>query len=87
MNNNDYGRIPPQDQDIERAILGAIIKSPESLEKVIELISEETFYSESNMIIFSCIYELFKEGKQVDLLTVTNRLRKIDKIDRIDGTL
>lgn len=76
-----YGRILPQDTNIEAAVLGAMMLEARCIEAVTDIIQRpEVFYKPEHQSIFSAIYCLYTSGAKVDLLTVTDQMRK-------DGTL
>ena len=80
------GKIPPQAIDLEEAVLGALMLEKDALSNVIEVLKPESFYRESHAEIFRAIVELFNNTEPVDLLTVTNRLRKNGKLDFVAGS-
>jgi replicative DNA helicase len=79
------GKVPPQAVDLEEAVLGALMLEKEALSTVIEILKPQSFYKESNSEIFKAIVELFNKAEPVDLLTVTNQLRKGGKLDFVGG--
>lgn len=72
----EKGRIPPQATDLEEAVLGALMIDKKAVDDVIDLLLPEVFYNEKHVIIFDAILQLFKEGKPIDLLTVSAKLRE-----------
>ena len=80
----DYGKIPPQAIDIEKALLGVLMVDSNSLRHVYKL-CPDMFYKESHQLIFTAIQELFESKNPVDILTVTDRLRKNDKLTSSGG--
>ena len=79
------GKVPPQAVDLEEAVLGALMLEKDALSTVIEILKPESFYKEANAEIFKSIVELFNKAEPVDLLTVTNQLRKNGKIEFVGG--
>jgi len=86
---SDYGealgKVPPQAVDLEEAVLGALMLEKDALSNVIEILKPESFYKESHKLIYEAIVTLFNNAEPVDLLTVTNQLRKDGKLDAIGG--
>ena len=81
-----YGKIPPQAIELEEAVLGAIMLERERLGEVLEIIqTEEAFYVDANQKIYSAIRRLFDKGTPVDLLTVTEELRKTNELEIVGG--
>lgn len=70
------GKLPPQAVDIEEAILGALMLEQDALSSVVDILKPESFYRQSHKVIYTAILELYSENEPIDILTVTNRLRK-----------
>jgi len=81
----EHGKIPPQALDLEAAVLGAMMLENDRLAEVIEVLKPEVFYKESHQIIFSAIQRLFGQNEPVDILTVTEELRKCGELDIAGG--
>ena len=79
------GKLPPQALDLEEAVLGALMLEKNAPEKVLDILKEDTFYSDSNKLIFKAIAELFVKAKPIDILTVTEELRKQGNLDLAGG--
>lgn len=79
------GRIPPQNQELERGILGSIIDVSDYLIEIADIIKPEHFYNEANKIILDAILTLSKEGNPIDLMTVVAQLRKMGKLEMVGG--
>lgn len=78
---HEVGKIPPQDAEIEAAVLGAIMLEKTALVRSVPLIhTEEIFYLEKHQLIMKAIRNLFSESQVVDILTVTAELRKMGKL-------
>lgn len=60
------GRVPPSDLDAEAAVLSAVMVDPNAIEKVIEFLKPEHFYSEAHRRIFEACIELKATGQPVD---------------------
>lgn len=81
-----YGKVPPQAPELEEAIIGAIMLEKDKLAEVLEIIqSSECFYTPANQKIYASIRRLFDKGMPVDLLTVTEELRKSDELELVGG--
>lgn len=81
-----YGKIPPQAPELEEAVLGAIMLEKDKLAEVLEIIqSPECFYVDANQKIYAAIRNLFDKGMPVDLLTVTEELRRSSDLEIVGG--
>jgi replicative DNA helicase len=70
---------------MEQSVLGAILLENEALVKVLELLDARDFYQEAHRWVFQAMIELFEENVPIDLLTVTERLRKRDRLEAVGG--
>ncbi|MBI2343402.1 MAG: replicative DNA helicase [Deltaproteobacteria bacterium] len=78
-------KIPPQNLDAERALIGGMLIDPEAIAKVLEVLSIEDFYHEAHRQIFHAIVGLFEQNEPVDLVTMTGRLRTLQKLEGVGG--
>lgn len=82
-----YGKVPPQAPELEEAVMGAIMLEKDTFALVLEIIqTEEVFYMDSHQKIYACMRSLFDKGTPVDLLTVTEELRKNNELEIIGGS-
>ena len=86
IRDDNVGRLPPQAPEIESAVLGAMMQSKDAVYKVIELLEESSFYKESHRKIFSAVVSLFEKNEAVDILTVSEELKRRDLLDKVGGT-
>jgi len=78
-------RIPPHNDDAERAVIGAMLIDDNAIGIVRQYLSQEDFYSSRNRKIFEAILALFGMGTRPDLLTLTGELEKAGKLDEAGG--
>ena len=83
--NLEKGKIPPQAVDLEEAVLGAMMIDKKGIDDVIDILHPDAFYELKHQEIYRVIYDLFQESKPIDLLTVSNALRKNAKLDLVGG--
>ena len=79
------GKLPPQAIDLEEAVLGALMVEKDALTAVVDILKSESFYKDSHKEIFKAILDLFNGSEPIDLLTVTNQLRKNGKLEIAGG--
>jgi replicative DNA helicase len=72
----EYGKVPPQVKELEEAVLGALMIDNNALSDVIDVLVPDAFYDEAHKTIFKAICDLFDKGKPIDILTVTEQLKK-----------
>ncbi len=80
-----YGKLPPQALDLEEAVLGAIMLEKDAIIAVMDIIHAESFYKDAHQKIFKAVLDLSQELQPIDILTVTEELRKRDELDLIGG--
>ena len=80
------GKLQPQAVELEEAVLGAMLLEKESLSLVIDTLSPESFYKEQNGRIFSAIQRLFNASEPVDILTVTQELKRSGELELVGGS-
>ena len=78
-------KVPPQNVEAEQLVLGGILIDPAAMHKVAELLSPAQFYRENHSLIFEAMLDLYEEGAPIDLLTLSEHLRKKNQIDRTGG--
>lgn len=83
--NDAAGRVPPQDIVAEKSLLGAIMISDTILPEILTIIKPRDFYEKRHQIIFQAIIDLYDQHKPVDLLTLTNELKKQKLLKEIGG--
>lgn len=80
------GKIPPQNLDAEKSLIGAVLIDEEVMADVSENVKASDFYDKNNAIIFGAMMRLFEKHKPVDLLTLTDELKRKDELDIIGGS-
>jgi len=84
--NHQIGKLPPQDKDMERAVIGACMLERDVFQNVLSIITHENcFYSDVHQEIYSVMMHLLNTGVPIDLLTITDELRKRDKLEMCGG--
>ena len=83
--NAQYGRKPPEAEDLEGLVLGAIMLEKGSEIEVMNILKPESFYSDKHRKIFEVIVELSTEHYPIDIYTVSERLRARGELEDIGG--
>jgi len=81
----DFGKVPPQANDMEEAVLGAIMIDKEAIYSVVDILKPESFYRESHQKLFNAMVTLFKKGFPVDMFSVSEELRANQELDAVGG--
>lgn len=78
-------RVPPQDLDAERALLGAIMLKPNAMYDIADMVNPESFYAAKHGDIFEAMLALFNKGEPIDLVTLSGKLESQKKLEPIGG--
>lgn len=79
------GKVPPQDNEIEKAILGAILINSDAIHDIKNTINSDFFYNESHKLIYKTFEYLTDKNKPIDLLTVVSNLKDNNELEKIGG--
>jgi replicative DNA helicase len=70
---------------LEEAVLGALMLDKDALPIVIDIIRAESFYTEAHQAIYKAMLKLFEKSQPIDLLTVTEEVKKQGELEKIGG--
>ncbi|MGA0849838.1 MAG: replicative DNA helicase, partial [Chthoniobacterales bacterium] len=83
---SDAHRPLPQNVEAEKGLLGSILLAPrEVLNECAEQLTEEAFYSPAHGTIYRILVEMWSANTQIDVITLTNRLRDLNLLDSVGG--
>ncbi|MCX5708026.1 MAG: replicative DNA helicase [Candidatus Omnitrophica bacterium] len=77
--------LPPQNLEAEMAVLGSMLLDENAIGVAIETIRVNSFYKDSHRKIFEVILSLFNNSKAVDLITMTDELKRMGILEEIGG--
>ncbi len=80
-----YGHLQPQATDIERVVLGALMIDEDAFSVVSERLHPETFYEPRHQKIYHAIQALSIEERPVDIMTVTEQLKRENELENVGG--
>ncbi|MFH1162029.1 MAG: replicative DNA helicase [Candidatus Jorgensenbacteria bacterium] len=78
-------KLPPQDLDAERSVLGALMLDRTAIIKVADTLTASDFYHPGHQQIYESIVELFERGEPIDLLTVSTNLKGRKLVNEVGG--
>jgi len=81
------GRVPPQDIDAERSVLGAMLLDESAVSEVLALLTPEDFYRPSHAKIFEAVTALFSRNEPADEVTVSAQLRATSQLEAVGGSV
>ncbi len=78
-------RVPPQNIDAEKALIGSIMVRPVALNDIIDIIFPESFYVEKHRLIYQGMLELARKSEPIDLVSLSSKLREQAVLETIGG--
>ena len=82
---NLINKVPPNSVEAEQSVLGSMLLDREAIIIVLEILEGPDFYREAHKEIFEAMYDLFNRNEPVDLVTLTEELKKREVLDVIGG--
>ncbi len=80
------GKVPPQNVDAEMSLLGAVLIDEETLADISEHVTAKDFYEKRHGEIYGAMMRLYEKHRPVDLLTLTEELKKKGELEGIGGS-
>lgn len=80
------GRIPPQNLDAEMSLLGAVLIDDEVLANVSDRLKAGDFYDKRHATVYGAMFRLYEHHKPIDLLTLSDELKKKDELELVGGS-
>jgi replicative DNA helicase len=77
--------VPPQNLEAEKAVLGAILSSPDAMDRVVDILSPSDFYKDAHSKIYEIMLELYERNEVTDILTVSTRIRERGLSEKVGG--
>ncbi len=79
-------RVPPQDIDAEKALLGSIMVRASALHEIVDIVDSTSLYAEKHRLIFDAMLDLFRKNEPVDLVSVSSQLKSKKQLDSVGGS-
>src|SRR5260370_9444600 len=80
-----YGKVPPQEKELEEAVLGAIMLEKSAFDTVVEILKPECFYLEGHQRIYKATQGLAAKSQPIDILTVVEELKMREELEIVGG--
>ncbi len=78
-------RQPPHSREAEAAVLAAMMLEKNAISRVVEMLNVDSFYIEANKKIFQAMLNMFERGVNVDIITLSEELKKLKQLDAVGG--
>ena len=85
MKNSNQVRLPPQDIDAEKGLLGSLMLDKDAIIKVADFLRPDDFYKTAHRNIYKSIEDLFTQGEPIDLISVSSKLKEREELESIGG--
>lgn len=83
---NDFEKLPPQNLDAERSVLGCILLLNEAIDEVADVLQARHFYSDVHQRIYAAVHDMYENGMHaIDVVTLAEELDKRSELDEIGG--
>lgn len=80
-----FERVPPQDLEAEKSVLGGMLLSKDAIADVVEVLKGQDFYRPAHETVYQAVLDLYAKGEPADPITVTAELTKRGEIARVGG--
>ena len=84
---NEMGKLPPQAQELEDSVLGALMLEKEAYSSVADMLRPEVFYKDQNRLVYEAIRALAINDQPIDILSVGEKLRSQGKLEQAGGAV
>ena len=81
----EYAHVQPHASEVEKAVLGALMIDKDAFMEVGDSLVPESFYEPRNQMVYEAIRSLSMEDCPIDVLTVTDKLGKMGKLEEVGG--
>ena len=81
-----YLKVPPNNVEAEQAVIGGILINNDALNQVVDVLEPDDFYREAHTALFEGMLELYNSGEPIDIITLSEALRKKNLLDAAGGT-
>lgn len=85
-----FDRMPPQNIDAERSVLGAMLLNPEAVGAAIEILRDsgrDVFYADAHALIYDAMVALYRNNTPIDAVTLVEQLTRADALERVGGVV
>lgn len=79
------GKVPPHSIDAEQSVLGSILLNKDCISEVADILRPGDFYKEAHANIYAAIMALYSRSEPVDLITLTEELKRRDSMEAVGG--
>ncbi len=78
-------KLPPQNLEAEKSLLGSLLTDREAINRVIDMVNGDHFYQRTHQLIWAALADLWERHENIDILSVSTRLSDHGHLDAIGG--
>ncbi len=78
-------RVPPQDIEMEKALLGALLLNANAIYEVADVVGVDSFYAGKHRTIYDAMLSLYSKGEPIDLVTLSSKLKERKILTDVGG--
>lgn len=82
----DLGKSAPSAEDLECAIIGELLGRKNAIDEIVDFFRPEMLYKKEHQTILKTVYNLYRENKPVELISVNAELKRSNELESIGGT-
>lgn len=86
VNDNENLKIPPNNLEAEQSVLGSLMLDKDAIIKIADLVKVGDFYKDDHNLIYEKMLDLYEEREPIDVLSVSNKLEEIGKLEQVGGS-
>ncbi len=84
----EFDRMPPQNLDAERSVLGSMLLNSDAVGTAIEVLQDDAsvvFYAEAHQYIYNAMVGLYRKNSPIDPITLKEQLTRENQLDAVGG--
>lgn len=78
-------RLPPHSREAERGVVGGVLRDPDTMNDVLQVVRPENFYFDAHQKIFQAVIDLYNDGKPLDLVLLFEKLKTQKQLEDVGG--
>ena len=79
-------KVPPHNIEAEQSVLGSLMLDKDAIIKIADIVKVGDFYKDDHNLIYEKMLSLYEEREPLDVLSVSNKLEEINKLDQVGGS-
>ncbi|MFA6098763.1 MAG: replicative DNA helicase [Patescibacteria group bacterium] len=85
MANQNIEKLPPQNLEAEKSVLGSLLIDKDAIISIADILMPDDFYKDMHGDIFDAMLELFENREPIDVVSLSNKLEEKGQLETIGG--